>query len=67
MTLTWHDTEELARLLTAAYPEKEPLKVPPSDLRTMIAELPEFGDDPDAATDQILEDIQSAWYDASQE
>lgn len=67
MTLTWHDTDELARLLAAGYPETDPLKVPLSDLRTMIAGLPEFGDDPDAASDQNLEDIQSIWYDAFQE
>jgi Fe-S-cluster formation regulator IscX/YfhJ len=33
----------------------------------MIADLREFGDDPDAASDQNLEEIQSDWYDAFQE
>lgn len=65
--LTWQDPEDLGRQLAVLYPGKDPLAVSPAEVRQLVAALPGFGDDPAAATDQILEDVQAAWYDAVQE
>jgi len=67
MPLTWQDTGELARVLASRHPDSDPLKATLPDIRRMIVELPDFEDDPDAASDQDLEEIQSVWYDIYQE
>jgi FeS assembly protein IscX len=65
--LTWRDPEDLGRELAALYPDRDPLAAAHAEVRRLVAELPGFGDDPDAATEQQLEEIQAAWYDAKQE
>jgi FeS assembly protein IscX len=67
MAMTWRDTEELARALALRHPEKDPLGVPSDELRLLVVALPDFADDPGAATLEDLEEIQSAWYEAHQE
>ena len=66
MKRTWRDIEEIARDLAAHYPEMDPLHLELPQLRAMIIGLPAFGDEPDAGTDEILEAIQSAWYDEAE-
>jgi len=66
MKRTWRDIEEIARDLAAQYPSTDPLRLELPQLRQMIIGLPAFGDEPDAGTDEILEAIQSAWYDAAE-
>ncbi len=63
MKRTWQDIDEIALDLVERYPQVDPLTVKLPELRTMVASLPSFGDDPDAATDMTLESIQAAWYD----
>jgi FeS assembly protein IscX len=63
MKWTWRDVDEIALDLVERYPTVDPLSVKYPDLKKMVMQLPSFGDDPDAATDTILEAIQSAWYD----
>ncbi|HUI65079.1 MAG TPA: Fe-S cluster assembly protein IscX [Bacteroidota bacterium] len=63
MKLTWQDVDEIALDLVERYPQVDPLSVKFPELKTMVISLPSFEDDPDAATDAILESIQSAWYD----
>jgi len=63
---TWRDVQDLARDLVEKYPDADPLTVPHDKLRTMITSLPTFRDEPDAATEEILEEIQAAWYEASE-
>ena len=63
MTWTWRDVDEIALDLVERYPQVDPLTIKFPDLKKMITELPTFGDDPDAATERVLESIQSAWYD----
>ena len=63
MKRTWQDIDEIALDLVERYPQVDPLTVKLADLRTMVTSLPSFRDDPDAATDVILESIQAAWYD----
>ncbi len=65
--LTWRDPEDLGRELAASYPGKDPLAVSRAEVRRLVAALPGFGDDPKAATEQDLEAVQAAWYDAAQE
>ena len=67
MKLTWQDVGELAAALAHQHPGVDPLTVAATDLRRLVTELPEFGDVPEAATDDLLEDIQAAWYDEFEE
>jgi FeS assembly protein IscX len=67
MPLTWRDTDALARALVADHPEIDPLTLTFQDVRRYVAGLPGFNDDPDAASDQDIEDVQAAWYDVFQE
>jgi len=67
VSLTWRDTDALARALAQNEPGRDPLRVPSGELRKLIAALPGFVDDPEAATEVELEEIQSAWFDAAQE
>jgi FeS assembly protein IscX len=63
MTWTWRDVEQVARGLARRHPGLDPLTLSLPEVRRLALELPEFGDDADAATDPILESIQAAWYD----
>jgi FeS assembly protein IscX len=60
---TWRDVDDIALDLVERYPNTDPLTVKLEELLTMVTSLPTFGDDPNAATDKILEAVQSAWYD----
>ena len=66
-TLTWRDAEGLARELAARFPGEDPLAVDLRRLRELVLVLPTFRDEPDIATDEMLEEIQAAWYEASSE
>jgi FeS assembly protein IscX len=59
---TWRDIDDIALDLAERYPNLDPLTVKTPELKKMIAELPTFGDSPDAASDTALEAIQAAWY-----
>ncbi len=63
MKWTWNDVDEIALDLVERYPGPDPLTVTLPELRKMVLELPSFGDEPDAVTDKLLEEIQAAWYD----
>ena len=63
MKRTWRDIDGIAEDLAREYPDVDPLGVSLPDLRVLIVKMPLFGDDPDAATESILEAIQAAWYD----
>jgi FeS assembly protein IscX len=62
MKRTWRDTEELAEDLSEQHPEEDPLHLSTKDVRRLVIAMPTFGDEPDAATESILESIQAAWY-----
>jgi FeS assembly protein IscX len=64
---TWQDIAELAHELAHQYSDMDPLSVLPAELKRMVASLPTFGDDPEAATTDILEAIQAAWYEETME
>jgi FeS assembly protein IscX len=61
--LSWRDTTEIAWALLDAHPGVDPLDLNFVDLHRMIIELPEFGDEPEASTEAILEAIVVAWND----
>ncbi len=63
MKRTWRDVDDLALDLAEAFPAVDPLSVTLVQLRDLIVNLPNFGDDPHAVTDAALEAIQAAWYD----
>lgn len=62
MGLHWSDSEDIALELIERFPDKNPLSLRFTDLREMVASLPDFGDDPKKSSEGILEAIQMAWY-----
>ena len=67
MKHTWRDIGEIARDLAKQYPETDPLGLELPQLRAMVIGLPGFSDAPEAGTDDVLEAIQSAWYDEAED
>jgi FeS assembly protein IscX len=63
MKRTWQDIEELARDLVRRNPDMDPLRLQLGELRELVVALPTFADNPAAATPDLLEAIQAAWYD----
>ncbi len=63
MKLGWRDVEEIGILLFERFPETDPLTVRFTDLHRYVTELPDFGDDPKASNEKLLEAIQMAWLD----
>ncbi|PTX99347.1 Fe-S assembly protein IscX [Verrucomicrobia bacterium LW23] len=60
--LTWKDSEEIAFALVDKFPDQNPLKLSFPKLHKLIIELEDFGDNPEASNEKILETIQMAWY-----
>ena len=63
MTITWRDAEDIGIVLAEKYPDTDPLTVRFTDLHRFVTDLAEFGDDPKASNEKILEAIQMAWLD----
>ncbi len=63
--LYWDSTYAIAMALMESYPEQRPIDTGLEELITLITALPGFEDDPDLATDQILYDILTTWYEES--
>ena len=63
MTITWRDAEDLGIALAEKYPDTDPLTVRFTDLHRFVTELSDFGDDPKASNESVLEKIQMAWVD----
>ena len=63
MKRTWQDVEDLARDLARRNPDTDPLRLQPGELQALVVALPTFADNPAAATPDLLEAIQAAWYD----
>ena len=60
--LHWDDLDAIAEALTQAYPDVRPLDLSIPAVFRRILSLPGFEDDPDAATEEILEKTQLDWY-----
>ena len=62
MKLTWKDAEEIAWALKDKFPDQDPLRLSFPKLHKLIVELEDFGDNPSASNEAVLEAIQMAWY-----
>jgi FeS assembly protein IscX len=60
-TLTWNDAYEIARLLSRRKAQVDLHEVSLNDILEWTKELPEFSDDEQIATDQILMAIFCEW------
>ena len=60
--LKWSNPELIAEQLAAGYPDLKPLNLSIPALFRRILSLPGFDDDPDAATEEVLEKIQMLWH-----
>jgi FeS assembly protein IscX len=63
VALTWNEPSEIAWALIDAHPDQDPLDLNFVDLHGMIVGLGGFDDDPDAASEPILEAVVVAWND----
>lgn len=63
MTFGWRDAEDIGIALAERHPDTDPLTVRFTDLHRFVTELADFGDDPKASNEKILEAIQMAWLD----
>jgi len=62
VSLHWSEPETIARSLAEGYPDVNPLDLGIPALFRRILGLPGFDDDPDVATEEMLEKIQMLWY-----
>lgn len=60
--LHWDDFGRMVRALHTAYPEVDPLDLSMAKLFRMILRLPGFDDNPDDASEEMLEKLQMAWH-----
>ncbi len=65
--LTWSDVQEIGFRLTEAHPDVDPLSVRFTDLHAWVCALDGFTGDPQASNEGILEAIQMAWVDESED
>ena len=54
--------EAMAEAMSNGYPDLQPLDLSTPALFRRILSLPGFDDDPDAATEEMLEKVQMLWY-----
>lgn len=63
-TFHWLDVERIAEELAERHPDADPLTITFPKLRTMVASLPGFREEPGhPCNERILEAIQQAWID----
>jgi nitrogen fixation NifU-like protein len=60
--LHWSEPKTIAEALAQGYPDLKPLELSVPALFRRILSLPGFDDDPDVATEELLEKIQMLWY-----
>jgi len=66
-TLKWTDADEIGFQLSEKFPDLDPLAVRFTEMHKMAIELPDFADSPETSSEGILETIQMAWLEYSQE
>ena len=59
--MRWNDSQGIAIELVDKYPDVDPLTLSFEKLHSMICELEDFDDDPQASNEAILEGILTAW------
>jgi nitrogen fixation NifU-like protein len=65
--LYWSEPEAIAESLAQGYPDVSPLDLGIPALFRRILSLPGFSDDPDVATEEMLEQIQMLWHEEATE
>jgi FeS assembly protein IscX len=60
--LFWDATYAIVVTLLEAYPGLEPEQVGLNELAELVTALPTFVDDPDMATERLLQDILITWF-----
>ena len=66
--ITWTNIEDLGYALAQTHPDVDPLSVRFTELRRLVEQLSEFEAEPGHnVNEQILEAIQQAWYEESQD
>jgi FeS assembly protein IscX len=63
--LYWDSTYAIVLALMESYPNQRPVDTGLEELVTLVTALPGFEDDPSLATEQILYDILTVWYEES--
>ncbi|WP_257295585.1 Fe-S cluster assembly protein IscX [Endozoicomonas sp. YOMI1] len=67
MSLKWADVYDIAIELYEAYPDVDPRYVNFVDLRSWVLALDSFEDDPERCGEKVLEAIQMAWIEESED
>ncbi len=62
LELYWDSTYAICLALIEQYPDLNPEDVGLLELAQLVEQLPGFQDDPAMATERILLDIQTTWY-----
>jgi FeS assembly protein IscX len=65
--MKWTDILQIAETLYDKFPDIDPKTIRFTDLRRWVMELPGFDDDPNHSGEKILEAIQAAWIEESEE
>lgn len=65
--MKWTDSRLIAIELAEAHPDIDPKTVNFVDLMNWVEALPDFNDDPKHCGERILEAIQQAWIDESED
>jgi nitrogen fixation NifU-like protein len=60
--LHWSEPENIAEALARGYPDLNPMELSIPAIFRRILSLPGFEDDPDLATEELLEKIQLLWH-----
>lgn len=63
MGLKWSDQREIGEALCDAHPDLDPLTLSFVKLHALVIALEDFGDDPEASNERILEGILQVWLD----
>ena len=67
MTLKWTDVIDISIELSELKPDIDPKTINFVDLRNWVMALPNFDDEPDRCGEKILEAIQMAWIQESED
>jgi FeS assembly protein IscX len=62
LELYWESTYAICIVLMDQFPNLRPEDLGLQELAALVSQLPGFADDPSGATEQMLLDIQTVWY-----
>ncbi len=65
--LKWNDVEDIAFRLIDEHPDTNPMHLRLNELKNHVTALRDFGDDAKKAKDEVLEAIQTTWFEERSE